>query len=542
MKSPVQPACLLVATALAVFTPSGAAATVTKLDTDSLAATAVNWSAAPVAADFGSFDGTLSAAKAATLTLGGDLTIGRLIFTNASNGPLVISNSGTLTLANGVAVDGRFSNQNITIHAPVVVTAAGNTFEASQTLANSLAFTNTITSSFKVAWRSGNGVFGGGGSYNSLGIGSRTGITSTLSLGADNGISTSATVTIGEANGSSRLDLAGFNQSLVGITRASQPATIGNRSTTSDSTLTLTGTSTYTGIIQDALDGGTRKVSLLVNGGNLTLGGANTYSGDTEVAGGSFTLADSGSMRFVLQSASGANNRIHGDGDLTLAGDFVIDTTATDESLLEAGTWQIIDGPDLSGVFESTFRVLTGTGVWKEKDGIWTRISGSKRYQFSTLDGTLTLSGYGYPIWIAEKGLTGDDAAFDADPDGDGIANGLEFALGGEPNPATAGASDRSILPDAAYLSGDLVISFKRTVVSATTMGLYSQWSPDLDFTAPSSGEALVTTGNSATDGVTISVQPGVPSADFDTITITVPESKAPDGRIFGRLRAVENP
>jgi hypothetical protein len=186
--------------------------TVIKQDTASMAANAINWSATPGTTDYGSFGSALSTANAAALDLGGNLTLGRLIFTNASNGPLVITNSGTLTLGNAVAIDARFSNQSITIHAPIVINTAGNTFEADNSLSTTLTFTNTITSTQKIIWRAGTGIFSGGGSYTAMDIGSRSGILSTVRLGADNGLAANAALTIGTANGSAQFDLAGFNQ------------------------------------------------------------------------------------------------------------------------------------------------------------------------------------------------------------------------------------------------------------------------------------------------------------------------------------------
>src|SRR5208283_5711269 len=75
------------------------AANVTKLDTTSLAASTVNWSAAPGPADIGEFNGTPSAASLAGLTLGGaDLTIGGLLFDNTMQGPAVVAAGNGLIL------------------------------------------------------------------------------------------------------------------------------------------------------------------------------------------------------------------------------------------------------------------------------------------------------------------------------------------------------------------------------------------------------------------------------------------------------------
>lgn len=271
----------------------------TKLNTNSLQANATNWSVAPSTTATGTFDATISAVNAASLTLGGvDLSIGRLTFGATMNGPVNIAGGNTITLNNGTAISAASSNQNITINAPVVITAAGNTFEADNTLATTLTFNNTITSAtHPIVWRAGTGVFAGGGSYSALTVHSRTGITSTVKLGADNGIATNAQVTIGINNGSAQLDLAGYNQSLTGITKGgSSPATIGNSSTTSDSVLTLTGTSSYSGTIQDSISSGNRKVGVTINGGALTLGANNTYSGDTIIKAGSLKLDGSGNL------------------------------------------------------------------------------------------------------------------------------------------------------------------------------------------------------------------------------------------------------
>ncbi|MDV7399105.1 hypothetical protein RZS08_47285, partial [Arthrospira platensis SPKY1] len=83
--------------------------------------------------------------------------------------------------------------------------------------------------------------------------------------------------------------------------------------------------------------------------------------------------------------------------------------------------------------------------------------------------------------WLASSGLSGEDALADSDPDGDGIANLLEYALGGNPTYA-----DRSILPlagieqvgDAAFLT----LQFERTADPLLNYGVrggdFGVWEP----------------------------------------------------------------
>ncbi|MEO5803952.1 MAG: hypothetical protein ABIR24_10505, partial [Verrucomicrobiota bacterium] len=118
------------------------------------------------------------------------------------------------------------------------------------------------------------------------------------------------------------LDLAGFNQQLaVFQDNAGGGGTtiVTNSSSVSDSTLTLTGNSgTFNGVIKNGL---TRKTSLTLNGGTLTLGGNNTYSGDT-VINGTLNLAGNGQIpnSAVVSLAAGStlDASTRSDGTLTL--------------------------------------------------------------------------------------------------------------------------------------------------------------------------------------------------------------------------------
>ena len=120
------------------------------------------------------------------------------------------------------------------------------------------------------------------------------------------------------------------------------------------------------------------------------------------------------------------------------------------------------------------------------------------------------------------KGLTGANAAFTADPDHDGISNGLEFLLGGDPNPAHLGSNSRSLLPTASRVGNNLVFSFTHRHEAAAL-------NPVVEFTDNLSGAWTPATdpGNA-----TISVIPG---SQADTVNVTLPHSA--NSRLFARLR-----
>jgi autotransporter-associated beta strand protein len=218
---------------------------------------------------FGRGPVTVATGAGATTTIINDgLTVTNDFVLNGGDGNFagLLKNSG--------AGNATLSGGTITINgAP----ASGGHFSSSGTLTVADPINSPSTT---VGWRSGNGIISGGGSYANFNL------TGTLALGANNGLAANATVNIG-VSGAATLDLAGYNQTLAGITKGAQTAMIINNSATSDSTLTTTGNSTYAGFIYD---GSTHKVALTVNGGQLTLSSLNSYSGNTTLAGGILTL------------------------------------------------------------------------------------------------------------------------------------------------------------------------------------------------------------------------------------------------------------
>ena len=182
----------------------------------------------------------------------------------SSRGLLENSGSGTATLSGTITVNS--------------LTSGGGHFAS--TSGGILAITGPINSSVPLTSRLGTVVVSGGGSHSNFGVGEGT-----LTLGADNGINTAATLdvgNIGTTGVTANFDLAGFSQTVSALTRSGVAnGIIGNSSTASDSTLTVTGTSSYNGVIRDNLGLGDKKVLLVIDGGNLTLSGANLFTGGT---------------------------------------------------------------------------------------------------------------------------------------------------------------------------------------------------------------------------------------------------------------------
>jgi autotransporter-associated beta strand protein len=156
----------------------------------------------------------------------------------------------------------------------------------------------------------------------------------TLALGNHNALATNCFV---KTDGGV-LDLAGFNQSVVGIAnyRATPVTTIANSSASQDSRLTVITTPSdvpwVSGcVIADATVGGTRKMALTLSGGaTLVLTNASTYSDDTTVTAGTLALSGAGA---ILNSSP-----------INLAAGTTLDASARTDGTLTIGAAQVLKG------------------------------------------------------------------------------------------------------------------------------------------------------------------------------------------------------
>lgn len=370
---------------------------------------------------------TISAGRLIAATLGsGTVTISGTANQLTLNQSTIFSNAVEITGAAGLVSQGLISagaGINAELAGPVSISAVpteGGHFASSDT--GTITVSGPITSSVDVWFRRGTGIFSGGGSYTNLRV--RGG---TLKVGAGDGLATSTAVALG-GDGPAVLDLNGFDQSLTGLTKGFNAATVLNNGV-SDATLTTTGTSLYAGVIQD----GTAKVSLEVNGGSLTLAGINTHTGDTTITDGSLVLSATGALTFAIGD-NGTNNAVRGTGTAQIDGQFFFDLAGAATNV--GASWTIVGG-SVAGTYGATFLVngFNGSG------GRWTNTTNGVSYVFSQSNSVLTVqaaSADNYAAWAGYwqgvyPGFTGPDAAGSADPDGDGFDNDKEFAFDGNP-------------------------------------------------------------------------------------------------------------
>ena len=257
------------------------------------------------------------------------------------------------------------------------------------------------------------------------------------------------------------------------------------------------------------------------NAGGVNLGGGVSGVGGLIVTGRNLPVTLTGTLSYTGNTTVNA-------GTLSINSAFLSDTS----------TVTIASGAKMNlntGGASDTVGVLILGGV-TVPPGVYN--SSHPTYgSYFTGSGSLVI-GTAYDLWAGSQGLTGAAAAADADPDHDGLANALEFVLGGQPNPARANSNSTGLLPQmTTNSSGDMLFTFQRKEASNTTATVTFQWSTDLTF--PSSNDVPVpTSGSSGTPGVdvTVDVTTGVPDAATDTVVVTVPAFKAAGGKVFGRL------
>lgn len=349
-------------------------------------------------------------------------------------------------------------------------------------------------------------------------------------------------------------DLNGRNEGFRGIAGS---GTISNSATETTSTLTIGQNSvngnqyTFAGVVQD----GAGVVALAKTGiGTLVLTGANTYTGFTDVLGGLLSVDGSlGSTEvYVFQDAYLTGNGSIGDNvflqtggglgtqitdwngaasvgftDLTITGNI---TCSTDNKILvnATGLSNFSESNKVfpiatasAGVIDFSTANFTVSTVGFPGNGTW-----SVRVTGNTLELVYTKA-TGYASWIDTYELAGPDAAFDFDYDNDGVDNGLEFVLGGNPKVAN------DVTLPAVSLSGSgasrtATIEYRRSATSAYL-------NPTLELSDNLQSWNTAVNGENNTS---IVITPDFYATGLDKVSVTLPAEGA---RGFARI-SVTNP
>lgn len=136
----------------ALAVPVFAQTTLSKSDTPTMNAAADWGGTAPGAGYVGQFNGTISASNAASLVLGGNVTLDGLSFLGTLNGPVTIGGNETLTLGtNGIAMGS--ANRDVTLNCAVALAGNGTWNVATN---RALNVSGTVTGGFDIT-KSGSG-------------------------------------------------------------------------------------------------------------------------------------------------------------------------------------------------------------------------------------------------------------------------------------------------------------------------------------------------------------------------------------------------
>ena len=191
-------------------------------------------------------------------------------------------------------------------------------------------------------------------------------------------------------------------------------------------------------------------------------------------------------------------------------------------------TFRIVNSSG-SGQYSGTFRNLPATR------SVATATYAGQTHYFAifydgagkTIDITVVTP---YLAWAYGKGLADGDAGFNADPDADGISNGVEFVIGGEPNPAHPDSYSNALLPQTVLDHTYLRVSYRRSHQSAYL-------NPGVEYDADLVGPW--TAAVAGVGGITVTVDGFSPG--LDRVEVWIPRTHAVAGRLFARL-AVTNP
>jgi rhamnogalacturonan endolyase len=324
-----------------------------KSDTTTMNA-AADWSGiAPAIGEVGLFNSVISAANEAALTLGGDVNLGGLIFSNNMNGPVTVGSGNTLTIGSAGIDMGR-ANQSVTFNNTIAL-AGLQVWSITNT--RTLTVAGTFTSAGNTVIKTGSGTLALGGTSSDAGANiqvnsgvvqanASSGILVSLNGGTFN-VNTFDSNPINVMSGGTEQNIGG-NRTWAGNLTGSGPLTV-----IASSTHTWSGdNSAFTGTI--ALQGG----------GTLRLSSLSAVSATTAYNFSGGTMSANASGLFSLGSLSGSGTINCGVGQNFSIG--ALGGSATFSGMIAGGGFIVKAGSGtliLSGANSYTGGTLINSGV-----------------------------------------------------------------------------------------------------------------------------------------------------------------------------------
>jgi len=271
--------------------------------------------------------------------------------------------------------------------------------------------------------------------------------------------------------------------------------------------------------------------------GTMQLAGgiAHSYTGPTTVQAG--TLVANGSILGSLTVSSaatiapGASAGSFGAGATTINGTYLCEVSGAAADVLNVtGNLQLGAASALNlvadggGFTEAEYIIATWTGTLT---GTFATVTGKPTNYTLSYDETnkrimLVATGNPYTTWETAQGIAGAGSATDSD--NDGIANGIEFVIGGDPSGPNSDSN--ALLPSASVNAGYLDFVFRRTDES-------SGFDPYVEYGSDLSGW---TTAVNGANGIIIQVDNDHFGLGIDRVTVRIPQILATNSKLFARM------